>query len=80
MVDKVNDKDITGEMVNNMTKQELKNFENRLRSKAKSHNFKTHKSKHPVYGNIYMLTDDKNEKEVSGVDLCELKEYLYTAL
>ena len=80
MATKIGDKDITGEMVNNMTKQELKNFESRLRSKAKRHNFKTHKSKHPVYGNIYMLTDDNNEKEVSGVDLCELKEYLYTAL
>ena len=75
---KVDDKNITGQMVNDMSSQELKNFENRLLSKAKENNFTTEKKVHPIYGNVFSLIAEDDEVEVSGVDICELKEYLYT--
>jgi len=78
MTDKNNDRDITGQMVNEMNAQELQDFENRLCSKAAAYKLTTQKKKHPVYGNVFMLIDKDNNVEVSGVDICELKEYLYT--
>ena len=56
MITKVDDRNVTAEMVDAMAPQELKAFENRLRSIAFKQNLKLGKFVHPFIGPMFALS------------------------
>jgi len=88
MIAKINDENVTAEMVKAMTKREFKNFENRLRSLAARQGMNFNKHTHPVRGILYAVTksagkaeEDKRADltmiEVVDLSIIEMKKYLY---
>jgi len=75
---KIDDKNITTEMVEAMTAREYKAFENRLRSVARKHGDKINKYVHPINGDTYSVVDvETNRLENYDLDIFELRDYLY---
>jgi len=75
---KIDDKNITTEMVEAMTAREYKAFENRLRSVARKYGDKINKYVHPINGDTYSVVDvETNRLENYDLDIFELRDYLY---
>ena len=75
---KIDDKNVTTEMVETMTAREYKAFENRLRSVARKHGYKINKYVHPINGDTYSVVDvETNRLENYDLDIFELRDYLY---
>lgn len=75
---KIDDTNVTTEMVEAMTAREYKAFENRLRSVARKHGYKINKYVHPINGDTYSVVDvETNRLENYDLDIFELRDYLY---
>ncbi len=88
MIAKIDDRNVTDEMVQAMTAQELKAFENRLRSVAQRKGLNFNKYAHPVRGISYAVTKSSGKAEankrvyltlieVVDLSIIEMKDYLY---
>jgi hypothetical protein len=75
---KIDDRNVTAEIVEAMTAREYKAFENRLRSAARKHGLKINKYVHPINGDTYSVVDvEVNRLENYDLDIFELRDYLY---
>ena len=75
MIAKVNDRNVTAEIVQAMTPKELKAFENRLRALAFKQGFKFGKFVHPFLGPTFTISGATASK--GALTILELRDHLY---
>ena len=77
----LNDSELTYSDINKMDDREFKNFENRLRSRAKQQGVFLSKSNHPSFGALYLITDNETHFVLAGsiIGLCieEVRDWIH---
>jgi len=80
MIARIDDSNITDEQIEQMNAKEFKNFENRLRSRAKRQGYRVNKRNHPYLGMVYFVSSIETniaESGEQGINISELRKWVY---